>query len=187
MKHVIFVGGVHGVGKSSMCASVAETMGAVHYTASTLIREAKHEALSSTTKRAQDVLGNQELLLKRFFELTSNFPESVLLDGHYTILNTHGEFIKLSPDLFASLGISCFICIQDEAGSIVERLKERDGNSHSIEEIDRHQHAELSHAAMVAQALGRVVHVVKAFDTDSLVSTIVECVTSTRSANRGGF
>lgn len=172
MLRVVFVGGVHGVGKSSMCADAAARVGATHLTASTLIREAKQEAIAAIGKRAEDVPGNQELLLKRFLERTSTSSGVVLLDGHYTIVNSQGAVLRLDADLFAALGVSTFLCIRDDADSIADRLAARDGCGPSVREVESHQKMELDQAAEVARQLGGELQVIEAFDSDSLVAAL---------------
>lgn len=172
MPKVVFVGGVHGVGKSSMCADAAERVGATHLTASTLIREAKQEAIAVATKRAGDVPGNQELLLNRFFERTSSNSGVVLLDGHYTILNAQGEPVRLGADLFAALGVSTFLCVRGDAKAIAARLANRDGHGPSAQDVAIHQEVELDQAAQVARQQGANLRVIEAFDTESLVAAL---------------
>jgi adenylate kinase len=172
MPKVVFVGGVHGVGKSSMCAHAAERVGATHLTASTLISEAKQDAIAAAGKRAADVPGNQELLLKRFAERTSTVSGVVLLDGHYTILNAHGEAVRLGADLFAALGVSTFLCIRGDAEAIRARLADRDGHGPSADDVSLHQQIELAQAAEVARQQGAELQVIEAFDTVSLVAVL---------------
>lgn len=172
MPKVVFVGGVHGVGKSSMCAEAAVRMGAMHLTASTLIREAKQDAIAAAGKRAADVSGNQELLLKRFAERTSTVNTVVLLDGHYTILNAQGEAVRLEADLFAALGVSTFLCVLGDSKAIAGRLADRDGHGPSTEEVALLQQVELDQATQVARQQGAELKVIDAFDTSSLVAAI---------------
>ena len=156
----------------SMCADAAQRVGATHLVASTLIREAKQEAIAAASKRAADVPGNQELLLKRFFERTSTNSGVVLLDGHYTILNAQGEPVRLEADLFAALGVSTFLCIRGDAEAIASRLAARDDHGPSVQDVAIHQQVELDQAARVARQQGADVRVIDAFDTDSLVATL---------------
>lgn len=172
MLRIAFVGGVHGVGKSSMCAAAAREIGATHLMASSLIREANQEAISGATKRSPDVQGNQELLVKRFFERTSSCLDLVILDGHYTLLNWQGEPVRLDAALFARLGVSTFLCVRGDTEAIAARLVDRDGHGPSAEEVAVHQQVELDHAADVARYVGTQVQMVEAFDTQSLVAAL---------------
>lgn len=172
MRKVVFVGGVHGVGKTSMCADAAERVGATHLTASSLIREARHDAIAAADKRASDVPGNQELLLKQFAERASTANGVVLLDGHYTILNGQGETVRLEASLFAALGVSTFLCVRGDAQAIAGRLADRDGHGPTAKEVAVHQQIELDQAARVARQQGAKLQVIEAFDTSALVAAL---------------
>lgn len=172
MARVVFVGGVHGVGKSSMCSDAAAVLGATHLTASTLIREAKHEAVSSGSKRAQDVPGNQELLVGRFKQVEAGLTGVILLDGHFTVLDADGAPVRLPADLFRSLGIESLVCVRGDPASISYRVGRRDGSGASSEEVSRHQQIELEQARLVSEANDIPLHFVEAFDTDALISAI---------------
>ena len=62
--NVIFIAGVHAVGKSTSCKVVSERMDIPHYSASELIREARSSALSDNTKLVADIADNQHLLIQ---------------------------------------------------------------------------------------------------------------------------
>jgi len=63
-KKIIFVAGIHGVGKTYLCQSLKESIGIDHFSASQLISEFKREKFSSTDKSVKNINNNQELLLK---------------------------------------------------------------------------------------------------------------------------
>jgi len=52
---VIFVAGIHAVGKSSACKLLSSETGTPHYTASQIIREEKASAISEDSKLVTDV------------------------------------------------------------------------------------------------------------------------------------
>lgn len=62
---VIFVCGVHGVGKTTFCQRLAKTLNIPHFSASALIREKASYAVSekSGDKQVKDIDANQVILL----------------------------------------------------------------------------------------------------------------------------
>ncbi len=61
---IVFVGGVHGVGKSTSCQEVAERTGLQWLTASSLIKAEEQSAVAEHSKVVLDAVGNQELLIR---------------------------------------------------------------------------------------------------------------------------
>ena len=61
-RKILFVGGIHGVGKSTLCDSICERMNVAHHSASELI--SKFVKVShSANKRVTDVGKNQDVLI----------------------------------------------------------------------------------------------------------------------------
>ena len=81
-KTIIFVGGVHGVGKTTFCQRLAAESGYSHFAASSLIKQKKETAISTVSKNVTDIPSNQELLLEAISDLEASI---IILDGHFTI------------------------------------------------------------------------------------------------------
>ncbi len=151
---VVFVGGVHGVGKSTCCAQVAQLAGCLHVTASEIIRRERSQAIASAGKLVADVDGNQGLLISGFrtFRVQAG-NTSILLDGHFAMRDGLGEIREVSVDVFRSLGIDRVVCLVDEPSAVAIRIQQRDGTALAEREIADLQDAELRHARLVAAAL----------------------------------
>ena len=101
---MVFVSGVHGVGKSYFCDILKKRLNISSHTASSLITERK-KARFSTDKHVADIDINQLYLLEAVKELKDR-DEEFLLDGHFCLLDQTGKitripletFIRLSPD-----------------------------------------------------------------------------------------
>lgn len=151
---VVFVGGVHGVGKSSCCAQVAKLVDCMHVTASQIIRAERSHAVPSVGKLVADVDGNQRLLIRGFHTLRAQAgPMPILLDGHFAVRDGLGEIQSVSVDVFRSLGIDHIVCLFDEPRAIASRLKQRDSTTLADDEIRELQDAELHRARLVAAEL----------------------------------
>ncbi len=168
---IIFIGGVHGTGKTTMCHSIAQGFGFVHRSASQLIRSAKESAIARDTKVVRDIDSNQKLLLFAIEELRQA-GQSILLDGHFSLINQQSEIQKLPVELFAQLKIDATILFFDKPETIAKRLSLRDGNVVDVQFIKAHQEAEIEHASVVASALGLPFFKIHAFDETSFRNTI---------------
>ena len=162
---VVFVGGIHGVGKSTLCKAFSLTSGVLYVTASSIIRAASEEAASAQGKVVRDVNANQALLVAGFAKLRdSSAAQAMLLDGHFTLGTHDGTIERIPSKVFSALRVSSFVCLQDAPGEIASRLLARDGSVQSVAGLSAFQDAELEHAAAVSNELGVPLTVVQAFD-----------------------
>ena len=164
-----FVGGVHGVGKSTSCKEAATACQWLHARASDLIRKQRADSVAATGKLVADVDGNQQLLLRGVDELraTSNrIP--IVLDGHFALYGKDGNVQRLPVSVFTALHLDGLVCFVDEPEAIASRMLERDGQGLGVREIAALQQAELAHAKDVATALGIALEVLPPFTTARL-------------------
>lgn len=82
---MIFISGVHGVGKSYFCDMVKQAIDINAYSASTLISKKKKSGFSSD-KLIPDIDDNQQYLLQAVNELRAA-EGNFILDGHFCLLN----------------------------------------------------------------------------------------------------
>jgi adenylate kinase len=171
---LIFVAGVHAVGKTTACKEAARVCAVPHYSASSLIKNEKQSAIPERGKAVADICGNQELLIRGARRVLADSPGRVLLDGHFTLPNLTGEIEKVEFDVFRGLNLDCSVIFKDDPMAIASRLAERDGEIRSVDLISRHQLEELAHAERVSSGLGVPLFVLDAFDTTSLIRTLRE-------------
>lgn len=168
---VIFVGGVHGVGKSTHCQLYSERFGMRWFTASALIRAEMQTAIAKDSKAVVSPNGNQKLLLRSVHALTAaNQP--MLLDGHFTLLDSGGNIVPIDVEIFDQLGLKGVVLIQDQPESICDRLRERDGHEWSVHKVSLQQEAEISHAQVVATMIQVPMLRIEAFDVECFARAI---------------
>lgn len=149
---MIFISGVHGVGKSFFCDKVNAELGIDTHSASKLISEQKNAGFSSD-KLIPDIDDNQRYLLAAVQELNAA-DRQYLLDGHFCLLNADGQVTRISPETFTALRPDAIVLLTEKPNVIAERRKQRDGIDHDTNDIRRFQDEEISYAKEVAEALG---------------------------------
>ncbi|SDF56990.1 adenylate kinase [Paenibacillus sp. cl6col] len=149
MRKIIFVGGIHGVGKTYLCKEICKEIDLPHFSASQLIRKQKEEEMSAL-KNVTDVKANQAALIMAINNLMIDTP-SLLLDGHFCILNREGEIEGVPTETFERMEVACFLVITDEPEKIRARLKARDNIEYSIEMLDNFQSEEISYAKQLSK------------------------------------
>lgn len=150
---VIFLAGVHGVGKGFLGTSVANSMGIAHLTASQLIREEKGQVTWGTDKKTSDLDGNQLALIRAVAQRSLTHP-AILLDGHFVLRNAQGALTPLATSVFKELHLAGVILLTEEESVIASRLALRDKGMPDIQAISELAAAELAHAQVVCNELG---------------------------------
>lgn len=166
---VIFVAGIHAVGKTTACQEVVKALPVRHHTASQLIREEKAAAVDCGSKLVADVDGNQRLLIQAVRRVKAAYGR-ILLDGHFTLKNKLGGIETIDVAVFANLGISGIAVYKDAPERIAQRINQRDGAVCSVSDIESHQAEELAHSRLVSSSLAIPLVELQAFDTDGLVN-----------------
>ena len=149
---VIFLAGVHGVGKGFLGAPVAKSLGLNHCTASQLIREEKGRATWGKERLVAEVEDNQLALIRAVTRRLES-GGTILLDGHFVLRGASGELVKLQVDVFSGLHLSGAIILAEDAAIVVSRLAGRDGFAMSEASIAELASEEISHAKDVCLAL----------------------------------
>lgn len=129
MRKIMFVSGVHGVGKSTLCRKLSEKFGWAHYSCSDLIKQNSDYVESS--KLVSEADKNQQALLIGLNKLTE---EVVLLDGHFCLLDKEEKVIELPFEIFDEISPYAILLVTCEEETIRQRLELRGGHvlSHSI-------------------------------------------------------
>lgn len=168
---VIFVAGIHAVGKSTVCNKISNEFGIPHYTASQIIRDEKSSAVSGNSKLVDDLADNQRLLIQGVSRLLigGNF----LLDGHFTMRRkSDGNVEAIHVDVFRELHIVGVILFTDHPIEIAKRIHARDGVQQPVEIFRSHQDAEIVHAKHVADMLCVPLVKLHAFDSAGMAKEI---------------
>lgn len=143
---VIFLAGVHGVGKGFIGVPVAQALGLGHFTASQLIREEKGQTTWGADKMASDLDDNQLALIRAVSQrrLTHH---SILLDGHFVLRNAQGTLNPLETKVFNELRLTGVILLTEESNVIARRLALRDKGEPDVDAISELADAEYGHAS----------------------------------------
>ena len=148
---MIFIGGVHGVGKSTFC-SIAEKRFGIHvYSSGSLIADYRNDQYLAD-KKVADIAGNQnvlQLVVRRIEETESTY----LLDGHFCLMNSKRNVEEIAPEVFEELNPRAILVLTAAPSVLFERLSNRDGIVYRVEELDDFQKQEIHHATRIASDL----------------------------------
>ena len=156
--YMVFVGGIHGVGKSTICKEKLDLVGYKHVTASSLI--AQHGRETDSSKRVYCVGQNQSILLQAIekAKLTHN---RLLIDGHFTLINRQGKVEPIDVDIFRAMMPNQLILIKGKPNEIAERLQSRDKKYWTKSFISKFQEIEEAHARYVSKNIGVPLRIIR--------------------------
>lgn len=147
----VFVGGIHGVGKSSLCTNCANSLGIASHTASELIRRYSNRD-TGLYKEVVSVSGNQDSLINALRALPSIGP--YLLDGHFVIRSKTAGISIVPLSTFEAIAPRGIILVTGDPEVASQRMLARDAICVSATELSEMQRLEIDQARIVARTLG---------------------------------
>lgn len=157
-KNIIFIAGVHGVGKTTFCDELTRKLALPSYTASNLIK-AFNASLDFPDKKIKEIDTNQDALLS---SIDHNVKEQkFILDGHFVLYNENGTIQKIPSETFENLNPSSIILLTENPLTIYKRLEIRGKNSLSIDDITSLQNSEISYAKEISNLLCTKLHIIE--------------------------
>ncbi|MBW7989516.1 MAG: AAA family ATPase [Planctomycetes bacterium] len=148
---IIFIGGVHGVGKTPLCKSVCTKFNVIHHSASKLITKYSHIKFPSN-KRVENIQRNQDALIcaiNKYLDTNKNY----LLDGHFCLLDQDGVVTKIPLSTFTVISPMFIILLHEDPSNIYFRLQDRDRERYDMDFLSSFQKQELHYSRLVATKL----------------------------------
>ena len=177
MEGVIFVTGIYGVGKSTLCEKLSRELSIPFYSSGDLISKVNGE-LYGANKVVKDKSKNQNILAEAVHQISLKHP-SVLLAGHFCIFNKNTEVDVLPEDVFSQLNIQKIILLEASEEVIINHLSKRDDKTYSVMQIVALKEAERSQAVKIASELKKslIIHQMRFNDSDvdEIITKIKEC------------
>lgn len=172
MKKTIIVGGIHGVGKTTLCESLSQELDIEHYTASDLIKKIKADYKDAQDKRVTDINDNQTALvlaIERYVKSDSPY----FLDGHFCLLSPDYSITRIPDETFRAINPSGIIVFFDDISKIQQRLLGRDENNYDQSLLTLFQDEEIIYSKEIGNEL-QIPYL--SFKTDSDTSIILKFV-----------
>jgi len=178
----VVVCGIAGVGKSSLISSaLAQFPMATSWRASEIIGVARgiEDPEMLRALPANEILLNQELLVKGYRELRRTYPDVlVLLDAH-SIVDSESGLIEIPSVVVGELGPVCIIHIYDNVDRILERRladKGRTRPARSPEQLSEYQQRSIAACDRYSESLHVPVAHISSGDVEGFAKVIRECV-----------
>lgn len=157
-KNVIFVGGIHGVGKTYFCSNLSQNINRQHFSCSELI--SKFKDINPQNKLTKDIDENQTILklaLDTYLLPTNDY----ILDGHFCLINEQGDISRIPESTFINLNISNILVLENDCNIIIDNLKKRDNKIYKESLIQKFQQEEILYAKYIANLLDINIEIIK--------------------------
>jgi len=146
---IIFITGVHGVGKSSLSKMLQREFGIRPYTASEIIRNSIN---LSSDKLVESIAENQLVLLREISKIRIQH-NTFILDGHLVLLDKNMTPTPIDIGVVVEISPSVIVFVNDAPDKIARRLRKRDKTHNDISLISAMQDLERSTALRYCKAL----------------------------------
>tara|TARA_B110001452_G_C15235765_1_gene427846 strand:+ start:77 stop:604 length:528 start_codon:yes stop_codon:yes gene_type:complete len=146
-RNIIFIGGIHGVGKGTICKKISTSKNIIHLSASEVLKWEKISAKKNKLVKSLDMTQNR--LIKGLDALIQN-ADTYLLDGHYCLLNFKSKTEKVSEKTFEIIDPKVMAIAIENTEIIYERQKQRDGTKYSLSLLNEMQEMEIDYAKFLS-------------------------------------
>ncbi|MUG99456.1 AAA family ATPase [Scytonema sp. UIC 10036] len=171
-RKLIFVGGVHGVGKTTLCKEIESKFHVKHFSASNLIsREKQEEHLLN--KLVEKIGENQDILLTAINKYFKN-ENWYLLDGHFCLLNKDNEITKIPESTYDGICPNAILLLVDKPEDIYARLSSRDSIKHDLALLKYFQEQEIGYAEYISGKLNIPYLIYHLTESKNKVYTFIE-------------
>lgn len=160
MARLVFVGGIYGSGKSTLCGQLTSHFPSIHLKASEL---ANHVPSGSADdgKAVDDVPGNQTRLLSNLDRHRKD-AALVVLDGHFCIYDRALNVVDVALEVFEQVRADLLLLVDIEPARAWVRLHSREQVRFDIRRLTELAEREKLHARRVAIRTGVPLEIVPA-------------------------
>lgn len=147
-KKIIFIGGVHGVGKGTFVNAVRAKCPTVEgLSCSTILKweNPAHKEVDNVAATQNRLLAN----LPYFIDMDKEY----LLDGHFCLLTEQGNIDRVPIEVFETINPDMILLLEDSPMIISQRLSQRDSVQYSEDLIGNFLGEERTYAQEVADTL----------------------------------
>lgn len=168
--NIAFIGGIHGVGKSTICQQICNEVKLEYLSASEIIKWKDINA-DFQNKKVQNIPAIQDRLiigLKNSIQKNKYY----ILDGHYCLLNKENGIVNIPIETFKLINPFSLNIVLGDIIEIKNRLEKRDNRPYDQELLNRMQESELNYARYLSKTLGITLNIGTQNDFSELITPL---------------
>jgi adenylate kinase len=151
MNQIIFAGGIHGVGKSTLCREVVAAL-SINYLSASEVLKWNDINTDAKNKKVLDIPDTQKRLLNGLKAIVEP-GKRYILDGHFCLFNKDGEVIPVPISTFKQIDPLGLIVVTGPIADIQAALEKRDDRTYDQAALLAMQEKEIAYAQEVAATL----------------------------------
>jgi adenylate kinase len=149
--NISFIGGIHGVGKSTICKSLCSDLNIQYLSASEVLKWTEMNE-DVKNKKVQDIPLTQDKLIKGLIKRVEE-KHYYLLDGHYCLLDKTNKVVRIPFATFEAINPASLRLITGDVAEIKLRLESRDKRTYDLDLLENMQDQEIDYAKEISQKL----------------------------------
>jgi adenylate kinase len=155
--NIAFIGGIHGVGKSTICKQICKHLDLQYLSASNVLKWAEINA-DHNNKYVQNIHDTQDRLVDGLSNMVD--PNSrYLLDGHFCLFDIGGNVTRVPINTFKIINPISLSIVIGNILDIKAKLEKRDSKIYGYELLDTMQKEELAYAKELSSELNVSINV----------------------------
>ncbi len=147
----VFVAGIYGVGKSTLCNSLSNVLSIPYFSASDLISSVNGEKYGAD-KKVANKYNNQDILyheVKKQLQISSR----IILAGHFCIFNSENRVDCLPDSIYSKLNIESILLLEADINKVIGNLNKRDKINYDYDQLAVLAQEERNSAYRVAEKI----------------------------------
>lgn len=182
----LFIGGIHGVGKTYLSNLLPADIKLRHVTASSMIKEERLSINWDTKRRVTDDLRENQIGPVLAVRRLNDAGIRLILDGHFVLLDARGGFFRVQLEVFESLSLDGAILIEAEPRAVAARILKRDGVIRDEDWLATFMTEERRHGQAVCKALNIPLEILQSPQLDNFAVTVRKMYRLGSSINKTG-
>jgi adenylate kinase len=169
LNNLIFIGGIHGAGKGTICNKICAQTDFAHITASEILRW--NEISKPDNKKVENIQDTQDRLISGIDKALKK-NGSYLLDGHFCLFNSEGQVEKVPMETFKKIAPKLIAVVTTDVELIKQRLEKRDSQTYDFDTLKLMQDTERKYAEEVASIVNTAFIEIKNGNYNRFISLI---------------
>lgn len=170
--NIVFIGGIHGVGKSTICRNICKELYMEYLSASELLKWQEINSDSKNKKVMNIPITQNRLLLGLKKTVKENLH--YVLDGHFCLLNEENKVVDVPEETFREINPKALCLILGDVLEIKKRLETRDNKPYEYETLELLQIREMDYAKHLSKSLRVPLFIGKSNDYINVLNSLAK-------------